>query len=231
MSTDQPTLRLVPNCGLGFSDASKSSIERPVTSESDRKFFVEGNDSSFTHSQTVGCLTPTASANANCVVPVDSSHCLSRNMERSIGTSYANAIGRSYVSLPYDLVMGEQTFWDRVLEALKDRGIVAAQQTHVASLVKIKQPSVAEWANGDTLPSMKNARVLAEKLGVNVEWLLTGRGEKRPGRPSDAYAEQLWASWPKLTEDVKQKIIGFAAVSETVKAEPIAIPERRKKAR
>jgi hypothetical protein len=34
--------------------------------------------------------------------------------------------------------------------------------------------------NGEKLPSMRQAILMAKKLNVCVEWLLTGRGPKRP---------------------------------------------------
>jgi hypothetical protein len=195
------------------SHANSSSMDKPVRAEMRRRFFGEGKHLSFSHSQTVGCLTPSSSANAVCDNSEASSHFFKGSMLRSIGDSYANAIGQTYAPFGHADGMEEQTFWDRVLEALRDRGVNSGQQTYVAKLIKIKQPSVAEWVTG-SIPSMQNARKLALKIGVNVEWLLTGRGEKRPGRPSDAFAEELWQIWPKLNDAAKQQIIGFAAVAE-----------------
>lgn len=89
-----------------------------------------------------------------------------------------------------------KSFWGRVLEALLDMGIDQDQQTAVAKLIKIKQPSVFEWTEG-SLPSMKNAVKLANELGVNVEWLYTGRGSKRP-ISIGSEAEELWELWRRV---------------------------------
>lgn len=215
MKKNQTFLRLlVFNRDLESSDASSSSIDKPVRSANRRRFFGEGKQAPCSHSQTVGCVTPISSAKADCESLEASSHFFSGSMlGPSIGTSYVNAIGRTYVSFGQTADMEDNPFWGRVLEALKDRGITSGQQTKVADLIKIKQPSVAEWVTG-SIPSMKNANKLAVKLGVNVEWMLTGRGEKRPGRPSDPIAEELWQIWPKLDDVAKRQIIGYAAIME-----------------
>lgn len=101
-----------------------------------------------------------------------------------------------------------KSFWGRVLEALHEMGVDQDQQTYVASLIKIKQPSVWEWTEG-SLPSMANARKLAIALGVNVEWLLTGRGAKRPV-PPDPQAEALWSIWSRVRPAVREQILDFA---------------------
>ena len=41
--------------------------------------------------------------------------------------------------------------------------------------------SARKWLAGETLPTMDNARQFAAKAGVQVDWLLTGRGPKRGG--------------------------------------------------
>lgn len=56
---------------------------------------------------------------------------------------------------------------------------------------------------------MDNAVELARVLNVNVEWLLTERGPKRP-IPQDATAQRLWDIWPELDEGDKRELIGMA---------------------
>lgn len=150
-------------------------------------------------------------------------------LNRSIGVSYVSSIGQTYAPFGQTADMEESTFWTRVLEALRDHGVTSGQQTYVAKLIKIKQPSVAEWVTG-SIPSMQNARKLSLKLGVNVEWLLTGRGEKRPGRPSDPIAEELWQLWPKLDDAAKKNLIGYAAVMERAPTKLVSIRAPSKKA-
>lgn len=101
-----------------------------------------------------------------------------------------------------------KSFWGRVVEALQDMGVDQSQQTYVANLIKIAQPSVQAWTTG-SLPSMKNARKLALALGVRMEWLLTGRGGKRPV-PADPQAEALWGIWCRMRPALREQLLDFA---------------------
>lgn len=131
-------------------------------------------------------------------------------MAVNIGKSYAQSIGRTYINFPHAPYMqaaSKKTFWERVVEALHDMGIDEDQQTVVAKLIKIKQPSVWEWTDGGE-PSMKNARLLALALNVCVDWLLTGRGDKHP-IPSDPEAQELWELWCRVP-GIREKVLAFA---------------------
>jgi transcriptional regulator with XRE-family HTH domain len=204
---DQPTLRLVSSRDLG-PDPSSSLIERPVTSDSRRRFLPDGVDAPLSHSQTVGCLTPIKSAKPVCEVPFSSSHRRSRSIEPSIGKSYSASIGNTYSPQIQTAEMAKESFWTRVLEALADMNIREDQQTVVAKMIGVKQPSVWEWANEDSLPSMANARKLATKLGVSLDWLMMGDSAKIPPPKGDAWADALWRHWGSLDEDQKAKLVG-----------------------
>lgn len=74
--------------------------------------------------------------------------------------------------------MRKRTFWHRLQEAMQDNGIKPTQKA-AAALVGVSQPSVNKWAKGK-LPILEHVTILATKLGVCVDWLLTERGEKHP---------------------------------------------------
>ncbi|NJM13057.1 MAG: helix-turn-helix transcriptional regulator [Synechococcaceae cyanobacterium SM1_2_3] len=57
------------------------------------------------------------------------------------------------------------------------------------------------YFNGEKLPSMEKAVEMALKLGVCVEWLLTGRGPMQPLKPA---ADVLDLS--ELPEDAKRNL-------------------------
>ncbi|MBI5626209.1 MAG: helix-turn-helix transcriptional regulator [Nitrosomonadales bacterium] len=64
----------------------------------------------------------------------------------------------------------------RIKEARKALGW---SQADLARRMFVAQPSVAAWELGRKAPHMKNMARLAMLLGVNFEWLTTGRGEMR----------------------------------------------------
>lgn len=209
---NQPTLRLVVD-NPGRVSARSSSMEIPVTSDKTTKLAAVGLLSPCSQPQTVGCFTPMRSASAAWVKPESSRNFLSRSIvPLSIGDSYSPSIGQTYGAATQTIDMAKsETFWDRVVEALSDMGVNEDQQTAVAKMIGAKQPSIWEWANEDSLPSMKNARALARKLGVSVDWLLMGDTAKVPPPKGDAWADALWRLWPNLTDEEKARVVGNVA--------------------
>jgi hypothetical protein len=103
----------------------------------------------------------------------------------------------------------QRTFWSRVEEALRERGLPTTQ-VYVAKHLKISPPSVNEWTRLGGYPTIDNTISLSAHLGVCVEWLLTERGPKRP-LPQDATAQKLWDLWPRLTDGDKRELVGMAS--------------------
>jgi hypothetical protein len=125
-----------------------------------------------------------------------------------------------------------RTVWARIKEALEDKELPATQAYAAIKLLNIRQPSVSDWNKPDRYPTIENAIELASKLGVCVEWLLTERGPKHPGRPDDEFAVALFRIWDELSEDAKRHIVGFATVNRQAPADgalPPSGPAKRKK--
>ena len=83
-------------------------------------------------------------------------------------------------------------FWARLTDALRKKGLPTTQEA-VARLAGVGQSAVQKWTERG-LPKLSRATVIAEKLGVSVEYLLTGKGPsvelseqigKRPGSPHE----------------------------------------------
>lgn len=136
-------------------------------------------------------------------------------MDRSIGISYAQSIGKTYVGARHSspvTKIHDPKIWDRILVALKGIGIVDNQQTHIAKLIGIAQPSVSGWESHTSMPSLANVRKLAIKTNVCVDWLYTERGPKHPGPPMEPVAERLWSAWGQLSDEEKSELAGYAVV-------------------
>lgn len=104
--------------------------------------------------------------------------------------------------------MARRSVWERIKEALEDAGRRPTQD-EAARILKITQPSVAEWHSGDSWPKVEHLVTLAGELGVCVEWLYTERGPKCPP-PPDQYADMLWSCWPRLTDAQRAQLAGEA---------------------
>lgn len=113
--------------------------------------------------------------------------------------------------LPRSLTMNRmsederKTFWQRLREAYFNKHRENLTQKKAAALVKATQGAGKRWAHGG-FPKMEHAIMLAEKLDVSVEWLLTGRGEKKP---LSAQEQQLVAYFRSLpSEEARIKLLG-----------------------
>lgn len=51
-------------------------------------------------------------------------------------------------------------------------------QSELARRLGVSQPTVSDWENGKTEPSVDNLRTLAVELDVWFEWIVTGRGPR-----------------------------------------------------
>lgn len=101
-----------------------------------------------------------------------------------------------------------RTFWSRVQEALRTAG-KPDTQTHLATVLKIEQPSISDWNKPGGFPIVERVIEIARYADVCVEWLYTERGPKHPP-PVDPTAQQLWEIWPRLDDVSKGEILGRA---------------------
>jgi hypothetical protein len=151
-------------------------------------------------------------------------NCLSLCIGATIGDSYVSSIGQTYTADGHSRIVPKlhQTgFWDRLVKALAKNGYEGPNyQTAVAKLIGIKQPSVHLWAVGRTMPSMANVVKLADKLGVEVQWLLSDAKSKKRSLNVDRTANELMAMWPHLSDVTKGRLLGIASQSIQESAPP-----------
>ena len=78
---------------------------------------------------------------------------------------------------------------NRIKKARLEKGW---SQAELARRMFITQSSVAEWESGRKAPHTKNLARLAMLLGISVEWLATGRGEKHPSSSGTQETSTDW---------------------------------------
>jgi transcriptional regulator with XRE-family HTH domain len=102
----------------------------------------------------------------------------------SIGFAYFHFIGLAYM-------FGYMKIGPRIKES---RELKQLSQGELARRVGVSQPTISDWENGKTEPTVDNMRALAVELNVWFEWIATGRGlrEYRPGvqEPQQEYRTQ-----------------------------------------
>ena len=85
------------------------------------------------------------------------------------------------------------------------------KQTELAEYAGVKKQAVTKWLNGST-PGAEAAILLRERLGVNDDWLINGRGEMLIPKPkeSDDFTKEMIALSSSLTAEDKLAILGVA---------------------
>jgi hypothetical protein len=77
-----------------------------------------------------------------------------------------------------------ESFAGRLHEALADQGREErGRAAYLAKIGRVSSTAAGKWLSGESLPGMENVVLVATELGVCVEWLLTGRGPKKPPSP------------------------------------------------
>jgi transcriptional regulator with XRE-family HTH domain len=103
-------------------------------------------------------------------------------MAESVAIGYrlmqAKFVPQKYNSSANNNAMKNSGFPDRLREACEDAGLSATQPA-LARAFSLSTTTIWHYLNGEKLPSMSTAILIAGKLGVCVEWLLTGNGPKR----------------------------------------------------
>lgn len=96
------------------------------------------------------------------------------------------------------------TFAARLNELLDEAGLPAkyeGRQLALAEMFGVSQKGARKWLEGEGLPTLERCIQIAERFGVNTEWLLTGRGPKRPGGSGEILAD--------LPQEVRQESFDF----------------------
>ncbi|MHB8544077.1 MAG: LexA family protein [Leptospirales bacterium] len=71
----------------------------------------------------------------------------------------------------------KESFSFRLRKALAQTGISGhGSQTWLADIMGVSQSSARKWVMGQTLPEIEKVVLLADKLQVRLEWLISGRG-------------------------------------------------------
>lgn len=118
-------------------------------------------------------------------------------------------------SAAHNLVMGRPTetkaseFWCRIVEAWSEQGLPTSQNG-IAKKLDMSQGSVRRWFTGDGLPTLETTTDIASRGRVCVEWILTGRGEKRP-LTEDPQLRALLEVWNQLGKESRAHVLRTAS--------------------
>lgn len=107
-------------------------------------------------------------------------------------------------------------FAHRLNEALSEAGVPAkfeGRQVVVAQMFGVTQKGARKWLEGEGMPTLEKSIEIAKRLGVAIEWLLTGRGARRVEGPEIEPIEQL-------PPDARQQVLDFMEFQATKALDP-----------
>jgi transcriptional regulator with XRE-family HTH domain len=100
-------------------------------------------------------------------------------------------------------------FWNRLTTAFAEAGMETSQSA-IARSLELGQSAVAKWAHGVGLPTLRKSIQIAKITGVNVEWLITGRGPKKEqGGSVDETTKQLLERLAEASPEDRREILAF----------------------
>ena len=79
----------------------------------------------------------------------------------------------------------DTAFAHRFAECLRDLGMDRLSQSELGAKLGVTQGMAGRYLKGKDKPKGRNLEEMAILFDVCQEWLLTGRGPKRPGRSED----------------------------------------------
>jgi len=101
------------------------------------------------------------------------------------------------------------TLYERIREA---RSLTGLTQEALAAELGISRSAVAQWEMADgTAPSVEHLIALAQRSGLNFEYLSTGRGERHFGPPT--LIAETEPSYHPLTEHQRLLLAAFEQLS------------------
>lgn len=108
----------------------------------------------------------------------------------------------------------KQAFSNRMNEALDDMGIAKKgqnRQSIVGEMFGVSQKGARKWLEGESMPSIPNAAIIARKLGVSFEWLMTGRGAKTASKRLSKDAQFIGEVYDMMDKDLRREISSYMA--------------------
>ena len=105
--------------------------------------------------------------------------------------------------------MGNSPIVARINSILAEKGI---KKKDFFDFCDITSATYSQWNTGKTTPRTKNLEVIAKYLGVNIEYLQTGLGEKEKpiGENTDGLDKDLVRLLKNLDEDGLAQVWAFA---------------------
>jgi hypothetical protein len=92
----------------------------------------------------------------------------------------------------------------------------------------VSRETCRKWLQGKDMPDEAHMSVLIDRLGLNYQFLRTGRWEPSPGAKDLRFSE-LEKAWPHLDEGIREAIMSVARAGRPATAQPHVAQRRRQR--
>ncbi len=104
-----------------------------------------------------------------------------------------------------------EAFARRLQQAIDESDLMGVPQGAVGKEFGVKGASVSYWLGAKKMPDMGHAIIVARRLNVAVEWLLTGRGTMRITEGASRQSLALIGTFERLSPRGKGELLGYAS--------------------
>ncbi len=123
-----------------------------------------------------------------------------------------------------------EAFSQRLNEICDDMGVPPkgnGRQLKVAKQFEVNQKGARKWLEGEAMPQMTTMIAIARWAEVSIEWLITGRGDKRCTQsvqePASIYGARTAAALAALPETIQE--VAVAHIEALAKAASASDPK------
>jgi transcriptional regulator with XRE-family HTH domain len=117
----------------------------------------------------------------------------------------------------YPLPTKSDGFPGRLREALESYGPASA----VAKAIGRSDGAVRKWLRGESEPTVSDLRAICEITLVNVEWLVTGRGNKQGVTSIGETPKPPYQGVPPLNYDLMDEVIAAVGLEADIGGQPV----------
>jgi len=105
-------------------------------------------------------------------------------------------------------------FAERLNQAINEAPIDApiswGRQRYIGKLFGVDYKAARKWLVGEGFPTLEKSIEIAKRLNVALEWLLTGRGEKRVMEEMNAQLARLLDLWWQMGDKGQDRLLIYA---------------------
>ncbi len=105
----------------------------------------------------------------------------------------------------------KERFTERFKIALETAGYGKTSLKKLGEMFDCSAPAVWAWKNAKKIPDTERAILISKKLNIAFEYLMTGRGTRKPGITLSPEEQLLCVSMNQLSPEGKRQVLEYAA--------------------